>query len=82
MSKDFMSLVDCGVTDRAGALRGYVSSQSVFYPPLPGYVKNDIIEAFAEYWLHGLELSELARRCWLKDVSSLYKYFDQFLDEG
>lgn len=80
MSKDFTTLVDMGITDRAGALRGYVSSSSVFYPPLPQWVQNDIIKAFEDYWAGELTLSELTKRCWLKNIPALVKYFGQFLD--
>ena len=53
-----------------------------FYPPLhPGH-QQDIISAFKAHWDGQLEdHTELTKRCWLRDVDGLYRYFDSFLNE-
>lgn len=81
MTKDFMALVDMGISTKEEALRAYVTSQSVFFPPHPGYVVESTIKGFKLYWDGKIDLDKLCKYCYLKSTSGLYKYYGQFLDE-
>lgn len=79
MSKDFDTLVDMGITTPEMALRAYAESPSVFFPPHPKWVVEDIVSAFKDYWENKIDEETLAERCHLRSVSGVYKYFEQFL---
>lgn len=81
MSKDFITLIDMGIATKEEALRAYVSSSSVFFPPHPSYVVNSTVEGFKLYWEGKLTLEKLKDRCYLRTVEALYKYYGQFLEE-
>lgn len=81
MSKDFDTLFKIGVCDREVALRGYCSSQSVFYPPHPAYVVDSMVKGFKKYWKGKSNLKELAKACYLKEVDNLFHYFYQWLND-
>ena len=76
-----MTLVDMGICDKAEALKSYVTSQSVFYPPHPEYVVKSTIKGFKKYWAGTATLEELAEACYLKDTGGLFRYYEQFLNE-
>lgn len=80
MSKDFNTLVDMGICSRESALRAYCSSQSVFFPPHPGYVVDSMVKGFKKYWAGEYNLEQLAEACYLRNVEGLYRYFEQWLD--
>jgi hypothetical protein len=53
-----------------------------FFPPLESGHKEAITEAFKEHWDGNLnDHDELAERCYLRDSSGLYRYFESFLNE-
>ena len=81
MTKDFMTLVDMGILTREEALRAYVTSQSVFFPPHPQYVVKSTVNGFKLYWAGKLTLDKLKDKCYLRTVEALYKYYGQFLTE-
>ena len=58
-----------------------VHINSNFYPPHPTYVKESMIEWFESYWDGEIGLEELTEKCYLRDISGLYRYFGSFLDE-
>lgn len=63
---------------KAEALRTHLAIN--FYPSLPRHVKEAIVNAFQAYWDGKIDDdSELASRCYLKDVSGLYRYFSTFI---
>ena len=76
-----MTLVDMGISTKEEALRAYVTSQSVFYPPHPSYVVESTVEGFKLYWNGKLTLEKLKDRCYLRTVEVLYRYYGQFLEE-
>ena len=81
MTKDFDTLVDMGICSREEALRAYVSSPSVFFPPHPAYVVDSTVKGFKLYWAGKIGLEELAKYCYLRSVDGIFKYYWQFLDE-
>lgn len=53
-----------------------------FYPPLPSYVKESIMDAFQDHWDGKLnDMDKLKDRCYLRDVDGLYRYFSEFINE-
>ena len=73
---------DCaerGMISRQTALSAHL--QGNFYPPLPQKVQDDIVQAFDEYWKGELSIEDMPKRCWLRDLDAVYKYFYCFLDE-
>lgn len=82
MTKDFMTLVDMGISTKEEALRAYVTSQSVFFPPHPGYVVESTIKGFKLYWNGDIDLDKLREYCYVRTIEALYKYYGQFLEEG
>ena len=63
---------------RKEALKIHIDTN--FYPPHPTWVKKAIVKAFNEYWNGAIDDdSELAGRCYLRDVSGLYRYFSTFM---
>ena len=58
-----------------------VHINSNFYPPHPTYVKESMIEGFESYWDGEIGLEELTEKCYLRDISGLYRYFEFFLNE-
>ena len=81
MTKDFDTLVDMGICSKETALRCYVSSPSVFFPPHPQYVVESTIEGFKKYWAGNLTLEKLAKKCYLRSVDGIYQYYGQFLNK-
>ena len=81
MTKDYDTLVDMGILTQEEALRAYVSSPSVFFPPHPGYVVESTVKGFKLYWEGKIDLDKLAEYCYVRDTSALYKYYGQFLKE-
>lgn len=81
MTKDFMTLVDMGICDKESALRAYVSSSSVFFPPHPQFVVDSTVEAFKRYWAGKITIETLRKRCYLRSIDGLYKYYGQFLGD-
>jgi len=82
MTKDFMTLVDMGISTKEEALRAYVSSPSVFYPPHPSYVVESTVKGFKLYWNGKIDLDKLREYCYLRTLEKLYKYYGQFLEEN
>jgi hypothetical protein len=81
MTKDFMTLVDMGICDKAEALRCYCSSSSVFFPPHPQFVVDSTVTGFKLYWQGKISLEKLREYCYLRSIDGLYKYYGQFLQE-
>ena len=81
MTKDFMTLVDMGICDKKSALKGYCTSQSVFFPPHPQYVVESTVKGFKLYWKGDIGIDKLKDYCYLRSIDGLYKYYGQFLEE-
>ena len=81
MSKDFMTLVDMGICNKEQALRSYVSSPSVFFPPHPSYVVESTVKGFKLYWEGKINIDKLKDYCYLRSVNGLYEYYGQFMEE-
>ena len=81
MTKDFETLVDMGICNKETALRIYVSSPSVFFPPHPKFVVDSTVEGFKLYWKGKISLDKLREYCYLRSVNGLYEYYGQFLEE-
>ena len=75
-----MTLVDMGICDREQALRSYVNSPSVFFPPHPGYVVESTIKGFKLYWKGKIDEEKLAEYCYVRDIYALHKYYGQFIE--
>jgi len=82
MTKDFMTLVEMGICTKEKALRAYVSSPSVFFPPHPTYVVESTVKGFKLYWQDKIDLDKLKDYCYLRSIDGLYRYYGQFLKEG
>ena len=55
--------------------------QTNFYPPHPSYVVKSMKEGFNKYWNGEIDLTELQKFCYLRDLDGLYKYFGGFLND-
>jgi hypothetical protein len=51
-----------------------------FYPPLPADVVEDSIEAFKQYHNGLLTDTELAEKCHLRSVESLYRFHGPWME--
>ena len=81
MTKDYSTLVDMGILTQEEALRAYVSSPSVFFPPHPSYVVESTVKGFKLYWADKIGLTKLSEYCYTRDTQALYRYYGQFLKE-
>ena len=79
MTKDFQASIDMGICTKEKALRLYVTSQSVFFPPHPQYIVESTVEGFKKYWNGTISLEVLRQKCYLRNVNALYKYYGEFL---
>lgn len=80
MTKDFQTTIDMGICTREQALRMYVSSPSVFFPPHPGYVVESTVKGFKLYWAGKIGLEKLKDYCYLRSIDGLYRYYEEFLN--
>lgn len=66
------------LSSRRLALRAHLESS--FYPPLPGKLKESILEAFEDHWDGKLGFDEeFVSRCWPHDEDGILRYFADFL---
>ena len=77
MSKDVGTLIEMGIVNRIQALEWHI--QYNFFPPHPQYVKDSMIEGFKQYWAGEIDEEQLQKKCYLKDMDGLYRYFDEFM---
>ena len=62
---------------REEGLRFHIETN--FFPPFPGYVKDNILEGFQSYWAGEIDIEGLRDKCYLRDTEGLYRYFSCFL---
>lgn len=78
MSKDVGTLIEMGILNRVQALEWHISSN--FFPPHPKYVKDSMVDGFKKYWAGEINEEQLKDKCYLRDLSGLYRYFGEFMD--
>lgn len=78
MSKDTGTLIEVGILNKIQALQWHISSN--FYPPHPRYVQDSMIEGFKQYWAGEIDLRQLQKKCYLRDLDGLYRYFGEFME--
>ena len=64
---------------RKGGLFAHLETN--FFPPLPEFVVNSTMKGFLDYWNGKIDTEELTKKCYLRDIDGLYRYYSMFLDE-
>lgn len=68
-----------GLISREQALEVHIRSN--FYPPHPEFVVKSMLEGFRKYWAGKINVEALMKKCYLRDLEGLYRYFSSFLNE-
>ena len=69
-----------GLISREQALEVHIRSN--FYPPHPEFVVESMLDGFRKYWAGKINIEELMKKCYLRDLEGLYRYFSSFLENS
>jgi len=70
-----------GLKNQLGREEGLrIHLKSNFFPPHPKFVIDSTMKGFSDYWNGKIDTEELTKKCYLRNIDGLYKYYDMFLD--